>query len=290
MFPKKNLKVNLVKRNNPVKNVILFTNARDETNIKEWAAHHLLIGFNLIYIFDHKSKTPLKTVFKNFDKRVVIERCELNKPPKLHLMNHAYKIATILKADWFIYLDADEFIVLNKFFGVKQMLNYYKEADSVAINWLLFGSNNHIKDPEGLIIDNYTKSDLNLDQHVKTFVRPSQVINATNPHFYNIYNPTRMFSLEGKCIQNEPCFNNTDTSYLNIPAFIAHYIYQSEETYINRKINLPRDDISGHRNKDNNIHDKHNNIDNFVVKNKYSSIVNSFLSFSLLSGTGSHSF
>jgi hypothetical protein len=38
---------------------MLFTNARDEKNMKEWVAHHLLLGFDLIYIFDHKSKIPL---------------------------------------------------------------------------------------------------------------------------------------------------------------------------------------------------------------------------------------
>ena len=47
------------------KNVCLFTNARDEKHIREWAAHHLLIGFDRIFIFDHKSKTSLKEVFKN---------------------------------------------------------------------------------------------------------------------------------------------------------------------------------------------------------------------------------
>jgi hypothetical protein len=33
------------------KKVALFTNARDESHIKEWAAHHLLIGFDYIIIF-----------------------------------------------------------------------------------------------------------------------------------------------------------------------------------------------------------------------------------------------
>ena len=51
----------------PTKSVVLFTNARDEKNIKEWASHHLLIGFDKIIIFDHKSITPLKDVFLNFD-------------------------------------------------------------------------------------------------------------------------------------------------------------------------------------------------------------------------------
>ena len=54
------------------KKVCLFTNARDEKHIKEWAAHHLLIGFDKIIIFDHKSIIPLSKVFCNFDKRIKI--------------------------------------------------------------------------------------------------------------------------------------------------------------------------------------------------------------------------
>jgi hypothetical protein len=42
----------------------LFCNARDEINIKEWASHHLIIGFDIIIIFGHKSKQPLKEIFK----------------------------------------------------------------------------------------------------------------------------------------------------------------------------------------------------------------------------------
>jgi hypothetical protein len=53
------------------KNVGVFCNARDEKNIKEWAAHHLLIGFNSVIIFDHKSIQPLTDVFRNFDKSIL---------------------------------------------------------------------------------------------------------------------------------------------------------------------------------------------------------------------------
>ncbi len=181
-------------RKRPVKRVILFTNARDETHIKEWAAHHLLIGFDLVYIFDHKSIKPLKSVFNGFDSRVIIERCELDNSPKLPLMKKASLIASALKADWFLYLDADEFLILNSFVGVKRMLSRFYFADSLAVNWVMFGTNNHVKEPDGLILENYTKSELILDKHVKTFVRPTQVIGVINPHFYNIWNPIRMFS------------------------------------------------------------------------------------------------
>ena len=259
--------------------VILFTNARNESNIKEWITHHLLIGFNLIYIFDHKSKEPIKSQLGNFDNRVMVERCELDIPPKIPLMNKAANIAKILKADWFIYLDADEFLILNNFVGVKKMLDNFQLADSVAVNWLMFGTNNHIQTPDGLILDNYTKSDETLNQHVKTFVRPSQVIDASNPHCYNIKNPNKMYAVSGRKLVPPFCFNKLDTSIHSSNAFIAHYINQSEETYKKRKISIPQDDIGVFRTMDTDIHKKHNLMHNFIPSKKYSENIKKFLEY-----------
>jgi hypothetical protein len=239
------------------KRVMLFTNARDEKNIKEWAAHHLLIGFDLIVIFDHKSKERISNQFINFDKRIKIYRCEVDGPIKLKLMMNAANIANFYKADWFLYLDADEFLVLNRFNGVKQMLSYYNHSDSVAINWLFFGSNHHKKEPKGFILENYTKSDALLDKHVKTFVRPNKVLNAKNPHFYTMKDKTKMYNVFNQVMKSPFCFNDVKLPYSKTPAYIAHYIYQSEETYINRKVNLPSDDSGNFRTKDENIHTKH---------------------------------
>ena len=249
---------------------ILFTNARDEKNIREWVAHHLLIGFDLIYIFDHKSKVPLSQELNIFKKGIIVERCELDGPIKMKLMMKASQIASGAGADWMLYLDADEFLILNAFQNVKEMLKYYLFADSIAINWLMFGTNNHKKDPEsGLIIENYTRSDLMLDKHVKNFVRPSQVINAITPHYFVISEPTRMLSINMKPMHISKSFNEWIIEYNKCAAFIAHYVFQSEESYINRKINLPRDDNSMFRQMEENIHAKHNEIENLSVKNRY---------------------
>jgi len=257
---------------------ILFTNARDEKNIKEWVAHHLLLGFNLIYIFDHKSKVPLSQELNIFKKGVIVERCELEGPIKMQLMMKASKIARDAGADWMLYLDADEFLVLNAFQNVKEMLKYYLFADSVAINWLMFGTNYHKKEPDsGLIIENYTKSDLILDKLVKTFVRPSQVINAITPHYFVISEPARMVSTNMKPMQSSKSFNEWKITYNMCAAFVAHYVFQSEESYINRKINLPRDDNSMFRQMEENIHERHNETENLSVKNKYTERISSLL-------------
>jgi hypothetical protein len=268
-------------RKKPVQRVILFTNARNEKNIQEWATHHLLLGFSLIYIFDHKSTIPIQNEFNQnpaFNNRVIVERCEMDGAIKISLMKRASIIAGSLYADWMLYLDADEFLVLNSFVGVKQMLSRFHFADSVAINWLMFGSNNHIEEPDGLIVENYTRSDQLLNPHVKSFVRPSQVTTATNPHYFNIVHPRRMFSISNQPM-NPASYSFCDWSieYGNSPAYIAHYLYQSEETYKNRKLLLPRDDNGGQREKDNNIHACHNDYENESVKNKYAVHIRSFL-------------
>jgi len=271
-----------VKVNILCKKVYLYTNARNEKHIKEWAAHHLLIGFSKIIIFDHKSDKPLKEVFKGFDKRVkVINVSHLENPIKMTLMNKAAQISALLKVDWMIYLDADEFIILNnnEYRGIKHLLSVYNHADSLAINWLLFGSNNLKKDPDGLLLENYVKSDLFLHHHVKCFVRPSKVINSTNPHFYNMKDSSRYFNINNKLMTKPYYTNNCHVEYYKSPIYIAHYIYQSEEAFLKRKILLPRDDNGETRHFDDTkfIHSLHNLYDNEDAKNKYAEQVRIFL-------------
>jgi hypothetical protein len=262
------------------KNVCLFTNARDEKHIREWAAHHLLIGFDKIIIFDHKSKTPLTKVFENFDKRVkIINVSYLDTSIKINLMNKASEIANILKMDWMIYLDADEFIILNKFKGIKQLLSVYNHADSLGVNWLLFGSNHLKTDPDGLILENYTKSELCLNDHLKSFVRPSKIIRPGNPHFYFIKDTNRYFGVNNKNITTLHHSNDYHVEYHKAPIYIAHYVNQSEETFTKRKLVLPRDDNGEHRqlNHIEEIHNQYNSNENNDPKNKYAEKVKQFL-------------
>jgi hypothetical protein len=267
--------------------VILFTNARDEKNIVEWASHHLLIGFDNIIIFDHKSNTPLTTVFKNFDPRVkIVDVSNLTTSAvKLTLMNKAAAMAKLMGSDFMLYLDADEFLILNdKFIGIKHFLNSYPSSHSIGVNWLMFGSNNLIKEPAEGILKSYIKSCEVLNPHVKSFVRPKEIIDATNPHFYNIRNSSRMVGVGGRQIIGDKAFNDNYTiPFANARAYIAHYVNQSEETFIRRKCLLPADDTGRFRNEMRNqnvthIHSEYNNVINLYPKQKYSDNITLFMS------------
>jgi hypothetical protein len=268
------------KINRRANKVGLFCNARDENNIKEWAAHHLLIGFDSIIIFDHKSIIPLKDVFKNFDRRVSTIRIELpDGNIKNRLMNLVPNLAKRLNLDWFIYLDADEFLILNgKFKGVKHFLNTYSYGDSIGVNWLMFGSNYLVKDPSGTIIENFTRSCSNLDRHVKSFVRPDEVINSDNPHYYHIKNKSKSIGLRFNILSHPQCFSELNIPFYKSPAYIAHYVYQSEETYLKRKIRLMADDGTQRCNIGKEIHKQYNDIINLQPQ-KYVNKIKQFLEY-----------
>jgi hypothetical protein len=190
-------------------------------------------------------------------------------------MKRAWQIAAEMKVDWLIYLDADEFIILNAYRGVKEMLDRHHFADSLALNWVVFGTNHHVQEPSGLILENYTKSSMHFDRHIKTFVRPSQVstVCATNPHFYHIVRPNRMFAVTGECLNNQSIVNPTKKDIRKATAFIAHYSFQSEESYLSRKLLLPTDDIGDFRKKELNIHARNNDVENRMPLKYVSDVV-----------------
>jgi hypothetical protein len=263
--------------NNSELKTILFTNARDENNILEWIIHHLNLGFSHIYIFDHKSILPIKLITSKISANfLTIHRLD-NNIVKTDLMLKAHMIALRSNYDWMLYLDCDEFLVLNKNGFVNGFLKKYLEYDQVGINWLFFGSNNLDKDTNGTIIESYTKSDEFLNQHIKTFLnlknKNTHYIKLKNPHVYLLNNMNKSINVKYELLdKNEPHFNKfINQSYKDIDAYVAHYLYQSYETYIKRKIKLPRDDNNMFRDliQKETFHLLHNTIENFLIKQKY---------------------
>jgi hypothetical protein len=274
--------VNIEKKYSVTKKVVLFANVKDEKHIREWAAHHLLLGFDKIVIFDHKSKIPLEKSFNGFDRRIqIITVSLLENPIKIPLMNLAVSIAKTLNADWMLYLDADEFLILNdKNMNVKQFLDNFNRAHSLGINWLMFGSNHLIKDPNDLILETYTKSDVILNEHVKSFVRPNEVLRASNPHFFHTKNKFRMAGLNKTRITEPYAKNVMNCGFNKVAAYIAHYVTQSEETFRNRKCRPADDTGNMHHAIDydvSKIHTNFNGFNNLYPKNTYAKRVRNYL-------------
>lgn len=256
---------------------ILFTNARDEPNIAEWVAHHLLLGFDKVIIFDHLSTIPIETtVNTNFKGKLDIIKVDGSGNVKLKLMQQAINIASKYNYSWMLYLDADEFLNLNKYNHVKEFLNMFPQADAIGINWLMFGTSGHRKQPKGLLTNNFIKSELRLNKHVKSFVRPSVAVKVVNPHFYIIVNPKRYYSCNRTRMGMQP-FNEQPLPFINSQAYIAHYYTQSEEEHIRRKSRNLDDGTSDKTSMFPEIHKVYNDVINNQLQNKYSTNIQELL-------------
>jgi hypothetical protein len=261
----------LITKNRRIDNtpVILFTNARDEPNIAEWVAHHLLLGFDKVVIFDHLSKNPIDKIIGNdFNGKLEVLRVDGGGNIKLDLMNRAVDIATNKNYSWMLYLDADEFLYLrNK--NVQQYLDIFRDADAIGINWLLFGTSGYKQQPKGLLTENFVRSELMLNSHIKSFVRPSCVTKIVNPHYYMIYDRTRYYSGTGTQMKMGP-FSVQMIPFTKSSCYIAHYYTQSEEEHLRRKSRQLDDGSVGKNNMLEDIHKQYNNVINIQMKRDFS--------------------
>jgi hypothetical protein len=277
--------------------IILCVNARDEKNIKEWVAHHLLLGFDEIHICDHKSIIPLDGQFDKFNieienetpentekpekKRVFVRRSDVDGPVKELFIQQAVQQAVDRNVQWMLYLDADEFLVFNsEVKTVHEFMKKFKDYDLVALSWLMFGSNGHEKEPDGFIIDNYTKSQLKLCNHIKSFLRPDQ-FEKPNCHKCTIKHYTRAIHINGSVLNPHSVLFENNINYSDSEAYIAHYYVQSKETYLRRKLTLPRDDdgtqgVNANREEYYSLNHL-NEVDNYSIRNKYSEQIRLYL-------------
>jgi hypothetical protein len=251
---------------------ILFTNARDEANIEEWVIHHQLLGFDQIHIFDHKSLEPLQLRLQGFE-GVTVERSEAEPVHKTNFMNQARDYARAHGFDWLMYLDADEFLHLNRDETLVDFLSDFEDMNMIGVGWCMFGTS-HKETHTGLLMDNFLMSCPMIDQHIKSFARPHKICgDAINPHWFPV--PEPLCDPEHSPILPKHPFNPVHLEFGMSRAYIAHYVYQSYATYIQRKINLPRDDSGTFRELCSRemIHAQFNGAPNTQLRDKYAARV-----------------
>ena len=173
-----------------------------------------------------------------------------------------------------LYLDADEFLILNEHDNIKSFIESYNDNLQIGINWVLFGSNFLTEEPDGMILENYIRCHHGIDRHLKSFVKVKSIINSINAHVYTVNNPNKSV-----CCYKSLTFDKTEPYWKNIPgknymdtsAYIAHYINQAYSVYEFRRLSRKRDDNSQYKiiYSENELHNVDNDLINIAVRDKY---------------------
>ncbi|WP_107495625.1 glycosyltransferase family 2 protein [Thalassobius sp. I31.1] len=142
----------------------LVTIAKDEGPFFwEWVAHHRLVGFDNIIVYQNDSSDLTHAILKVLESIGAIRYFYNDADPNMHQVR-AYRRVTLLdeyqNADWVMALDMDEFLVVNT--GdrtIQALIDALPETDEVFINWKRFGSSFQTKMSPSLVTERFIRAE-----------------------------------------------------------------------------------------------------------------------------------
>lgn len=126
---------------------ILATMRNEGIYLLEWIAHHQAIGFEHFFLYSNDNTDESDALLKVLAEHGIITWTKSfvrpSRSPQLKAYSHALSCApSILEYRWTAIIDLDEFIFLDttRFVSIKDflMLNDARQADAIAMSWLVF--------------------------------------------------------------------------------------------------------------------------------------------------------
>ena len=124
--------------------------------LESFIKHYFAEGVDEIHILDDNSTQPFPDIVN--DERVFIYEATHFKSHHEKLIDAQMMYEHILrdKTEWFMFIDADEFITTrrNSDKTIREELETtFKDADQIKIPWIMFGSNGQDENPKQILTD-----------------------------------------------------------------------------------------------------------------------------------------
>ena len=135
---------------------ILLRIRNENLFLESFIKHYFAEGVDEIHILDDNSTQPFPKILQ--DDRVFVYEATAFKShhEKLHDSQMLYNHLLRDKTEWFMFVDADEFITTrrnpNKTIR-EELETTFKDADLIKIPWIMFGSNGQDENPKQVLTD-----------------------------------------------------------------------------------------------------------------------------------------
>ncbi|MEO8298576.1 MAG: glycosyltransferase family 2 protein [Burkholderiales bacterium] len=158
--------------------------------IVEWLAFHMLMGFERFYLYAHKTRDGMTETLLRLARHypIQVHALEDDQQPQLRAYQHAHT-AYGAEVDWMAYLDGDEFLQAPNHDRVSDALVHFDALPLSAVGayWMHHGSNGHVDEPGGLIVEQYPRhahEHFEINRHVKSIVRGSEPVQVLGAHVF----------------------------------------------------------------------------------------------------------
>ena len=207
--------------------ILLCTIAKNESPyFIEWIAYHkFILGFDEIIIYENDSHDESLSLLKRLE---TLKLCKYQqwprvagKAPQQSAYSHVIQTQGNL-FEWVCFLDMDEFLVLKSFKSIQDCVTSFEQiADSILINWLMFGSSGHKNYLPELVVRRFVKCACMsnpVHKHVKSISKISS-IDRCGIHIPLLKPKSKYFHVDG----TELKFNrNPDGEHIRDKSHINH--------------------------------------------------------------------
>lgn len=145
----------------PQPRICLLSAMKNEgPDVLEWALYHRLLGFDHIVVYSNGCTDGSDDLLDAIAGLGWLTHRRHTPPagvsPQDAVAARAKADPALAGADWLIWLDADEFLVVHAGAGrVADLIPAARGADALSLNWRCFGDGGHDTTPPGLVIETF---------------------------------------------------------------------------------------------------------------------------------------
>ncbi|KXV67136.1 glycosyltransferase family 2 protein [Acetobacter orleanensis] len=216
--------------------------------IMEWLTYYKSIGYDHVYLYcnDDNPEELYKTILPfvvgkdPFVTFVDFTFKGLQHQMYLHFLTNYHQ-----ETEWVSFFDVDEFLNIPAFSDISTLTKHYPDADCIVFYWLVFGHNGFEKNPTGLVLENYNRRGVGINEYTKYICKTESLMDDKifsqagfgfwhNPlwHSYKKINAVDVLGRQEFSIHN---LSKEQIEKIECTATVHHYMIKSYE-YLEHRV------------------------------------------------------
>ncbi|WP_126422400.1 glycosyltransferase family 2 protein [Asticcacaulis excentricus] len=200
----------------------------------EWIAYHRVLGFDQIIVYNNNSTDQSAEVLEKLAAAGIITYRfwphGAHGSPQIAAYMDALKRS---EAEWMLFIDADEFLVLHQHPNVNAFLASFEvngNIDAICFNWRIFGDSHMPRSDGRPVIERFTwaaPEDFGVNAHLKSFIKTARQRGVVHMHLCDVIGD-KVYS-SGRALEMEQWGVSKDID--TTVAQVNHYYTKTLEEY-----------------------------------------------------------
>lgn len=218
----------------------------EDDYLVEWIEFHKMMGVEHFILYDNGLEKSSQVLLKPYIEKGLVTYIPFPDISGLRDGRHADTLSTqqMAYADfikrfrrhfkYILQLDIDEFLFPKSHNSITEILNKYDDSKlaGIEINWTNFGNSGHITKPSGLVIENFTKADSNIEPNTVKSISKTRYLSKRFA-YTNVHRFSHRFTLKDLFTKLFLGYPQTIKGKSANDLFqLNHYITKSKEEYL----------------------------------------------------------